>query len=1284
MTNSNSFANNSFDAIDSEFGINNNSTTTTEVKTMSNETVSQTATDALTMLATASQPTIQEPTEMLAKEEVTPGWTVVSQEELDALYKINSLEHREVKTSTYAWKIFNQRTFVQKSSFNDKVWSSVGKNQATVADLESLSAKHFFTNNEVANISVVDGIFSGTHSTKLMTVKVAVDFNKGKIAYVAKHTYANKFVEPKVKDLRKFAVINFISNTKSSSAVSGLYSAVDTVRLFWAMVQNCYTVSQFDFLVAGMTSKLYVDASEQSQRLSNSERGTNKPVYGNREFAPADLDLLSREQIIEAHKISVIPCVVGVTNYSDNGRVVFMKSNSEGKFNGTEFQTAYSFFSQFEEPIIIDKQAKKWLCYGDGARASFVDYVETLVTANPVDKASKLLNRMASHSYKQAFDQSVSYGNEGVIGNYVKSNLQIALKNSVCWVEGIETPVFFSFGDFALNAGTIETNALQSVRFSYSVPKSLTKEVSIKEFRADFLLGEDGEPLSNSELAIKIQETVLAQLIKLGNVVAGNSGVKVAGATVLLNDRHFAIHTDNSYVVKASDVTVRLSGTTFAGSASTVSVSIKGYARMENKCSPKMRGNLKKGTCFPTDTVIKQASAPGTAVDWTVLLSPETVKGSSGMAELLANHDEFIDREVVWNKGKLLVDGAAIDVEKAIEGLCDTYTIERKFSADVFEHKSFKPVLAQIDASSNCSYVTEGNVVVVTETVKGFFSYTNFSVEVSTADENAGYSSLGTNEQHIAALFNDRISNNLMLSSQVNLGKAKYLATDESQADVIDINDREAVSELASMVGSGTKHSMEKLAIAHPSGVVIQGGGFSQFLPFGILLHFGNWDGIFPGSTASGRSTYGEDMGIEEQELKTSNICREVFDFINSINQDWVIELSDSSTVRELIASLNGLRGWVKAVQERSASKLMKVNAIAKGKNKRKAKQFNYHLKVVGNTMLGFENELPVIEIHPDNPSGYRDGSKVLLARCPLPLYTACVVRHNSSLDSTVVAVNPLIWSASNAGDNDGDLAYLLNLFVACGGEVSDEDCVKYNERFSGLATHWEVFGVDDKGRKPMSPLFDNLGGKSFQDRLSGFSAMGAVISNEHFKSVPLVQKHYAIGVGEFHKVATALTERVGNGVHSFDGISRDAVVAIHKAWFDYEEFGLGGWTKHNSDVLLELKKQITSEVFTPGCLSPRSRRGKTPTTSINILAIQASALVELGSRVMKDEAGATDEAIIAQALKRLAKKEIVNGEYELWVAIRAILEQNPNAFDGYRFGEHLRVLGQVRLNCLI
>ena len=1292
MSNSNSFANNnSFNSIDAEFGLttalaqvssgdaNHNNTDKTmnnQTEINMNELTSEKALNALSVVNNNNKvPAIQSPIEVLAEATIADGWVALSDEERKLLSETNQLGFREVKTSFKAWELLTSSNLgIVKGSFAGKVETLYSKGLPGVNALEAIYGKHCFDEGSEAFANqIVDGVFHTIHKQGNLVVEIAVDFNKGKLCYVAKHSkLGNVSVEPTVKDLRKFALINFFSGNQKAN-VRGLYSVENTVRLFIELVRTCWTVNHFNFLVAGMTSKLFIDTTEQQFRRSG--RG-----YGVREFS-TDLDELSREQIIEAHKISIIPTACMIQKPG----VIFAKTTVDAKLDGSEFKTCFNFFNKFNEPVIIDKQAKKWLAYGDGARASFVDYDGTsLVSANPTDKTAKFLNRISSHSFKQASNQRATFkGMDDVSGQYVRSNLQIALKNDkTCFVEGIDLPAFVSFGDFALNAGTIETNVLKDVKFSYDLAKTLNNEVSLADFEASFLLDEDGERLANSAIKLKVQEAVIAQLNEMGSIIAPGEAIKVAGASVARNTKHFAIDT-SKLTTNKSEVIVSLAGTTANGKASTINVAVKGSAHMLGKRSPKLRSNLKKGTAFPTGTVVKRDDV---VQDWTTILSSETVKGSAGMAELIANHDKYNSVDVVWNKGELLIDGVAVDVKSILEGLCDSYQIVRRFNKEVLENPVFAPIVERARYINSLNIIEEGDDLVITETVRGFFSYSNYCVEVSSADENAGYSALGTNEQHFVALFNSLISSNLLNWSQANLAKAQYLTVDYNEAVEINIEDREAIKALAEMIknASGSKHDMERLAKAFPTGVKISGCGFHQVIPFGALLHFGNWSGIFPASSNIEVGSFTEE---DEDKDISRNICQEVFDVIRFLADDSLVGYDASASVivfdqmvRDEITKLNGMQGWLTTLRSNRASKLVKVGETV-GK-KRRGKQFNYHLKVVGDQGLGFdaETKLPVVEVNPNNPGGFRDGSRVLLSRCPLPLFTACVVRHNEALDSAVVAVNPLVWSASNAGDNDGDLAYLTNLFVLNGNkEVSADECLAYNQKYSGLATHWDVFAEAEGQARPLSPMLDNLG--KGEDTLVKFCEMGAVITSKLANAIPLVAQHYAIGVGSFHQVATATTEAIGNKAFA-SGVapSKDEVIALHQSWMDYEEFGLGGWTENNAQVLQELKTNITSEMFNPGCFKPRKRRGKSTTvSSVNWLAIEASAISKIGAKVLNNEAGASDENIIAQALKRIAKKDIANGEVHLWLQVSRIVRTNPNALDGYRFGKHIEVLGRVR-----
>ncbi len=73
------------------------------------------------------------------------------------------------------------------------------------------------------------------------------------------------------------------------------------------------------------------------------------------------------------------------------------------------------------------------------------------------------------------------------------------------------------------------------------------------------------------------------------------------------------------------------------------------------KKSPKVRGLTKKATAYATNTVI---TCDGIAQDWVAILNRETIKGSSALIDIFANDDEFIDSNVVWNKGILALVNA--------------------------------------------------------------------------------------------------------------------------------------------------------------------------------------------------------------------------------------------------------------------------------------------------------------------------------------------------------------------------------------------------------------------------------------------------------------------------------------------------------------------------------------------------------------------------------------------------------------------------------------------------
>ena len=263
--------NNSLDAIDAEFELTTDNNTNNEETMINQQEITMTKVtgeQALAALTVANKNTeairVQSPVELLEQAEITKGWVAVSDAERTELAKLNQLSHREIKTSTFAWsQLTDDNLGIRLGSFANVVEPMIGKGLTNKVELEALFGKHLFDQGEVATINIVDSIFHGVLTQGNLVVEVAVDFNKGKIAYVAKHkNNSSVAIEPKVKDLRKFALISFLSADQRSNQ-TGLYSVEDTVRIFWALVNRCWTVDMFQRLVSETTAKLFIDTSEQ-------------------------------------------------------------------------------------------------------------------------------------------------------------------------------------------------------------------------------------------------------------------------------------------------------------------------------------------------------------------------------------------------------------------------------------------------------------------------------------------------------------------------------------------------------------------------------------------------------------------------------------------------------------------------------------------------------------------------------------------------------------------------------------------------------------------------------------------------------------------------------------------------------------------------------------------------------------------------------------------------------------------------------------------------------------
>ena len=1236
MSNSNFSANN-FSSIDSEFSINNNSNNNiNSEETMSNQQSSSDVLAALSNMPTTINQSIEESLKAtLADAEVVPTWSAITDRERELVDAANEIADGSL--------VVHQTTFLNFAAVapntNDFYKSKIKlvsyqKGEVSRGQLEVEFAK-FSMRYQSLDIREGLAVFS-TAKPNGFEVTCVVDFEKGLFVYHAQSEDGKAVTRSRYPlAIRKYAMVSFNNSFAKSASATGIYHAEQTFALFASLIDECWTVDQFNALMGKMKAKLVIDT------LAQAELNGKTKVYGRRAKVAANnnslLDEVSVQTRIECHKIGLIAVFFGDSEY--------VISKDDTSMKGDEVTIADKVFAPLGLPVHTDKNARKYLVYGAGSMASGLAYDSNgnLVSACPIDDATKGSNRLASESFHHAINQSADWNDrdaEALEGEMLGSNLLFAIGNGqYARTEGINMPTVFAFSAFNLNNGIIETNATKSVSFSFDVPKSLSKTISVREFgeevqtkvnelcEAALTKYPSNESLARNAARLAIEKFLTEEITKAVGAVEGKingSSITVDGVAVIENQRDFEIVLDpKTLVVTAKTLCVSGSGTEFE-------IRIAGIAPMVGKQSPKLRGNTKKGTAYPTNTRIVDMD------NWVTLLTGETVKASKGMLELVANHPKIAGKgvDLVWDAGVLTM-GDTVFTPESLETfikdeLCQSVTIIHEVSKDELDRD--EKLKALINDTPNMTWDADKELVTETN-VLAFESYASYQVELSSADENAGAATLGVNEQYSLSSFHQSLSDKLDKLSKAEASKVQFMnANFNNSATVVDARDNVVISAIASMLDEANpKAGITKLAKAYPGGVKFIAAGFEAWCPFSALLHFTRWNGAFPASTMGGTTFWD---GDQSEEVITKSLTAQVIELIQTLN-DGVVRSDDE--LRDLFRSMSGVRGFLKSLRGRTHEhiKVGRKVKMSKARSSKKARKtvIAHHQKVVGDLTIGYRDGLPVVKIHPSNPMDVHVGDVVAISRCPLPMFTICKVELDDSLDKTVVAVNPITWIKSNLGDFDGDTIYiteLKRLTVLPRPELVKLG-VAYNNKYSGLATHWNIFD------KSTSPLADALTGKTISD-YSNF----AVSVNPNFRAGMLtsVNQHYAFGVGKFFAVASALSESLGNKVFNGETLSNAEVLAGHRAWLQYEEDGLGGFKDASHKSLEEVKKQINTEIANPGSLKLRKVRGRVVgDPSINFLAIQAAAICEIGAEIYDapTRADLSAESLSAQAFKRIA-----------------------------------------------
>ena len=1156
---------------------------------------------------------------------------------------------------------------------------------------EANDLKEVFDNNFIKQ--------TNSNNLVIKTIKTKDSVIAALIDYKAETLTVKTAYGETIYNTRNYVVLTF---DKDGERVCGIYSANQVLRVVESVIAKMTKPTQLTSLIDELTSKVFVDRSEQAIARHNAYYGRRKAVE----------NIQDQQLIIETHKVSA----VGIESLGKGYNFC------STEFNGSEIAAVSEFFVGLGEPVVTDKNNKKYFIYGNGCRAAGVDLVNGhLVTLNPIPRedgqianGAKILNRIASHGFLKADQAAVLIDGEENAMAY--SNLQFALSGGVTCGAGVEMPVFVSFGGFGLNNGVLETNAAKDVKFAFEQVKNLSPiKVSLYSFDEEYRASLGATPEQQVEtLKVEIANFIL-EWCKSNKELKANQVIKFNGVRVLANPFHFNVAIDDVRNIK-----VKLGGHDFNGQIRSVVVETKATV-ISVKKSPKVRGLTKKATAFPTNTVITKDGVPQ---DWTAILNRETIKGSAAVLDIIANDDEFIESQVVWNKGVLTIDGKTWTQDELVEWLnnkAETYAIRRQIA---------KVVADELKDLKGIEIVEENGVLYVLETVRGFFGYSVFEVEVSTADENHGISYLGLNEQQILALAGKEVSEGLDKLAAKQLSNADLLIGSkeipvfklpmdfEALRSFMDIK---AEFRTKAWMGAMAKKSLHGIRVEWESPK--QDGSIHTWaanLPFGIFLRYGSWD------VAGNPATNIAPVMNEDKEVVTNNIIDDVFDFINVITD---VNVEDEER-KSLFLRSNIFTTWVEGLRTAKRANSFTKAGIA------------FHQKVVGDLTIGNvaigTDILPVVKVHPNNPmvknaelnKAVKAGEAVVrnnalgtlvqnrlafLSRCPLPLFTAVIVKFDESLDDSVIAVNPVVWIKSNLGDFDGDLGYLTD--SAQFNFAKPKQGAEFNAKYSALFNSKEgSVAIEDA----LSVKDGVIGADKANSLLSSWVELDNKVSKESFTNLAIsVHNHYKYSVGKLYNIASALTQELGNEAYGGKDLTEDRVAALIDSWFLYEETGLGGWTIKNETTIKELGAEVKAVLnhkeinkirhdgealeldivelamaafFTGnavgvlglagGAIKPSRRRGaasaaKKAESKFNPLVIGAAVNTVLGRRIQNgSESMGYKRAVITHATRVIARKEISEGEAKIFEAA------NEVGLEGCRFAKQIEVIAALRSQC--
>jgi len=698
--------------------------------------------------------------------------------------------------------------------------------------------------------------------------------------------------------------------------------------------------------------------------------------------------------------------------------------------------------------------------------------------------------------------------------------------------------------------------------------------------------------------------------------------------------------------------------------------------------------------------------------DWDIVLNPECIKGSGVILEIYAN--AHYPAVVEWRKGQLFNNGVEItqqDLQQWVESSSQTYIVSRLVSEYTYqEFKDYKGDFFRFEpAQIKGSYWLH-------ETCRGVKGWNMFQIEVSTADENIGVGSLGIPEQYMLSMAKTSLDKDEYKFNQ----KLETLSTKElKDADLLLGTPSEVFNLVRSKeyLGALTSKTIHGIRVEY---TMTQGKSKSLYtwsveIPFGILLHFGNFDEEGKALTSFMPHVWSDEA---DAEVTTSNILEDCFDLIEVLKQK-----PNEDLYKSYFVHWSGFfSSWLNSIRTgNTASNIVKAG-------------YSWHAKVLTDYAVGdysyvnqkgetVKLDVPSIVIPADSPllkanaanvsgakANLKEGDAIMLHRNPLPLFTACIVQvdYSGTYDSGMVVLNPLVWSKANLGDADGDLAYL----IPCKHYgISRKFAHKYNQGIVAQAGHWQYFTKGANILKSdgsiatignVSPIEDFIAAakvgndlvvgaaKPTEEVIKGWTEIGNTISLSNLAKLATdVYNHYNFRVGKLYNFAFELTRQLGDNFYLNQTLPTESeYLSLIEAIVIYEEIGLSGYSKKNADIIAAINlASEANKVSRPARVSRFRQQNGISTSSKMVVEIESSKYefssiyIEAVTRVKqarKVQAGklgnASQEILAAGAVRNLTRKSVDVDEARLYQIIA-----KGGGLNVSRFGLHINTIGKLR-----